>query len=158
MAVSASSRIAACLLLVKCENGLHALSLEIKNSAEQSEMKQRHLVTFFAIALMTLLSSATALAANVEDPNEDTDTRMIDAKVVEVTDTRISIIARSGVEHVIAIDRTDTKVTIDGMAVSLQDVREGDVVNVELDANNPMKFARNISMRSDQTEVARNRR
>jgi preprotein translocase subunit YajC len=83
---------------------------------------------------------------------------MIDAKVVEATDTHISVIARTGVEHVIAIDRADTKVTIDGMGVSLQDVREGDVVTVELDANNPIKFARNISMRSDQTEVARNRR
>jgi len=123
-------------------------------------MKQRYLVTVLAIALITLFSSAQLVraAANVEDANEDSDTRMVDAKVVEVTDTRISIIARTGVEHVIAIDRTDTKVTIDGLGVSLQDVREGDVVTVELDANNPMKFARNISMRSDQTEVARNRR
>jgi hypothetical protein len=108
---------------------------------------------------MAFFSSAAAVrAANTEDSNEDTDTRMIDAKVVEVTDARISVIARSGVEHVIAIDRTDTKVTIDGMAVSLQDVREGDLITVELDANNPVKFARNISLRSDQAEVARNRR
>lgn len=125
------------------------------------QMKQRYLVTVLALALLALFSSAyeaRAVAAQVEDANEDTDTRMVDAKVVEVTDTRISIIARTGVEHVIAIDRTDTKVTIDGLSVSLQDVREGDVVTVELDANNPVKFARNISMRSDQTEVARNRR
>ncbi|HEX8773056.1 MAG TPA: hypothetical protein VF735_05580 [Pyrinomonadaceae bacterium] len=123
-------------------------------------MKQRYLVTVLAVALLTLFSSAqlARAAANIEDANEDTDTRMVDAKVVEVTDTRISVIARTGVEHVIAIDRTDTKVTIDGLGVSLQDVREGDVVTVELDAKNPMKFARNISMRSDQTEVARNRR
>ncbi|HEY6188005.1 MAG TPA: hypothetical protein VIW80_10020 [Pyrinomonadaceae bacterium] len=124
-------------------------------------MKQRYLVTVLALAVLALFSSAygaRAAAAQVEDANEDTDTRMVDAKVVEVTDTRISIIARTGVEHVIAIDRTDTKVTIDGLGVSLQDVREGDVVTVELDANNPVKFARNISMRSDQTEVARNRR
>jgi hypothetical protein len=122
-------------------------------------MRQRHLATILAIALMAFFSSAAAVrAANVEDSNEDTDNRMIDAKVVEVTDTRISIIARSGVEHVIAIDRADTKVTIDGMTVSLKDVREGDLITVELDANNPVKFARNISMRSDQAEVARNRR
>ena len=110
-------------------------------------MKQRYLVTVLAVALLTLFSSAqlARAAANIEDANED-------------TDTRISVIARTGVEHVIAIDRTDTKVTIDGMGVSLQDVREGDVVTVELDANNPMKFARNILMRSDQVEVARNRR
>ena len=122
-------------------------------------MKQRHLATILALALMALFSSAASVGAtNVENGNEDTDTRMIDAKVVEVTDARISVIARTGVEHVIAIDRTDTKVTIDGLAVSLQDVREGDLVTVELDANNPVKFARNISMRSDQAEVASNRR
>jgi hypothetical protein len=125
------------------------------------QMRQRYLVTVLALALLALFSSAATVAraaVNIEDANEDTDTRMIDARVVEVTDTRISVIARTGVEHVIAIDRTDTKVTIDGMGVSLQDVREGDVVTVELDANNPMKFARNILMRSDQVEVARNRR
>jgi preprotein translocase subunit YajC len=122
-------------------------------------MKQRHLVNILTAALLlTLFSYTAARASKLEDANEDTDTRMIDAKVVEVTDARISIVARTGVEHVIAIDRTDTKVTIDGLVVSLQDLREGDVVTVELDADNPMKFAKNISMRSDQTEVARNRR
>lgn len=122
-------------------------------------MKQRHLVNILTAALLlTFLSFTAARASSLGDANEDTDTRMIDAHVVEVTDARISIVARTGVEHVIAIDRTDTKVTIDGLVVSLQDLREGDVVTVELDAKNPMKFARNISMRSDQTEVARNRR
>ncbi len=122
-------------------------------------MKQRHLVNILTAALLLTFFSYTAVrASSLEDANEDTDTRMIDAKVVEVTDTRISVVARTGVEHVIAIDRTDTKVTIDGLAVALQDLREGDMVTVELDADNPMKFARNISMRSDQTEVARNRR
>jgi hypothetical protein len=134
---------------------------DTKTTVGAIQMKHRYLVTVLALALLALFSSAyqaQAAAAQVEDANEDTDTRMVDAKVVEVTDARISIIARTGVEHVIAIDRTDTKVTIDGLGVSLQDVREGDVVTVELDANNPVKFARNISMRSDQTEVARNRR
>ncbi len=123
-------------------------------------MKQRHLVKFLTAAmLLTFLSyTASVRASNLEDANEDSDTRMIDARVVEVTDARISIVARTGVEHVIAIDRTDTKVTIDGLVVALQDLREGDTVTVELDADNPMKFARNISMRSDQTAVARHRR
>ncbi len=122
-------------------------------------MKQRHLVKILTAALLLTFFSYTATrASSLEDANEDTDTRMIDAKVVEVTDARISVVARTGVEHVIAIDRTDTKVTIDGLAVALQDLREGDTVTVELDADNPMKFAKNISMRSDQTEVARNRR
>jgi len=122
-------------------------------------MKHRHLVTVFALALLlALVQSAIARAANVEDASEDTDTRIISARVVEATDTRISVIARTGVEHVIAIDRSDTKVTIDGLAVALQDVREGDLVTIELDAENPVKFARNIAMRSDQAVVARNRR
>lgn len=122
-------------------------------------MKQRHLVKILTAALLLTFFSYTATrASSLGDANEDSDTRMIDARVVEVTDTRISIVARTGVEHVIAIDRTDTKVTIDGLAVALQDLREGDVVTVELDADNPMKFARNISMRSDQTVIARNRR
>jgi Tfp pilus assembly protein FimV len=122
-------------------------------------MKQRHLVKILTAALLlTFFSYTAARASSLGDANEDTDTRMIDARVVEVTDARISIVARTGVEHVIAIDRADTKVTIDGLAVALQDLREGDVVTVELDANNPMKFAKNISMRSDQVEVARNRR
>ena len=127
--------------------------------AGAKRMKQRHLVKILTAALLlTFLSYTAARASSLEDANEDTDTRMIDARVVEVTDARISVVARTGVEHVIAIDRTDTKVTIDGLAVALQDLREGDVVTVELDANNPMKFAKNISMRSDQVEVARNRR
>lgn len=124
-------------------------------------MKQRYLVNILtAAALLLALSAYTAAvrASNFEDAGEDTDTRMIDARVVEVTDARISVIARSGVEHVIAIDRTDTKVTIDGLVVALQDLREGDVVTVDLDADNPMKFARNISMRSENAQLARNRR
>ena len=117
-------------------------------------MRQRHLLVMFAALLLALLPTA----AWAGDQTEDTDLRLIDARVVEVTDARISVIARTGVEHVIAIDRTDTKVAIDGEIVSLKDVREGDVITIELDAQNPVKFARNISMRSDTMELARNRR
>lgn len=120
-------------------------------------MRQRHLVAIFATLLLALLPTA-AWAVTTSDNDEDTDLRIVDAKVVEVTDDRISVIARSGVEHVIAIDRAGTKVMIDGEVVSCKDVREGDVLTIELDAQNPMKFARNISMRSENTVVARNRR
>ena len=120
-------------------------------------MRQRHLATIFA-ALLLMFFSTAARAATDGDRNEDTDNRLVDAKVVEVSDARISVIARTGVEHVIAIDRVDTKVTIDGEVVSLKDVREGDVITVELDAQNPIKFAKNISMRSDAMQVAHNRR
>lgn len=108
-------------------------------------MRRRNLASLFAILLLALFSTA-ALAA--DDPAEDTDTRLVSAKVVEVNDAHISVIARSGVEHVIAIDRADTKVMLDGRAVSLKDVREGDIITIELDEKNPVKFARNINVES----------
>ena len=122
-------------------------------------MRRRHLVTIFAtLLLLALLPTSLWASATDGETDEDTDLRIVDARVVEVTDERISVIARSGVEHVIAINRTDTKVMIDGEVVSCKDVREGDVLTIELDAQNPLKFARNISMRSENTEIARNRR
>ena len=120
-------------------------------------MRQRHLAVIFAALLLSFFPIAVQ-AATSGDGGEDTDLRLVDAKVVEVTDARISVIASTGVEHVIAIDRADTKVTMDGDEVSLKDLREGDVITIELDAKNPVKFARNISLRSDSVEVARNRR
>jgi len=99
-------------------------------------------VSLIAIVLTALLS-APALAAT---GGEDTDTRMVDATVVEVTDDHISVIARTGVEHVIATARVATKVTREGEQVSLKDLRQGDVVTVELDAENPLKFARHINI------------
>ncbi len=89
---------------------------------------------------------------------EDTDNRLVQAKIVEVAESHISVMARTGVEHVIAVDSEGTKVTIDGRVVSLKDVREGDIATIELDAHKPVKFARNISMRSEQLQVARVRR
>ncbi|MBA2339229.1 MAG: hypothetical protein H0V88_02450 [Pyrinomonadaceae bacterium] len=116
---------------------------------------KRHKVTSFCIALLLTLFSSAALAAKAD--NTDTDSRFVDAKVVEVTDARISVIAQTGVEHVIAINGNDTKVTINGRAVSLKDVREGDIVTVELDAASPMKLARNIAV-SNNSQLARSRR
>lgn len=118
-------------------------------------MKQKTLAIFLLAALLPMLFSTVIQAAN-SDPNKDTDTRMVGAKVVEVAESHISVMAQTGVEHVIAVDNVKTKVTLDGKAVSLKDVREGDVVTVELDAKNPVMFARNISMRSE--EVAKVRR
>lgn len=121
-------------------------------------LRQRSLPTIFA-ALLIALFYTNAPAASKTEEGKDTDTRMINAKVVEVNDSHISVIARTGVEHVIAVDRNDTKITRDGKVVSLKDLREGDVVTVELDAGKQMKFAKNISMRSAQVEMtARNRR
>ncbi len=89
---------------------------------------------------------------------DDTDTRFVDAKVVEVADGHISVVARTGVEHVIAIDSVKTKVTVEGRVVSLKDLREGDIVTIELDAQQQVKFAKNISMGQEQMQLARNRR
>jgi hypothetical protein len=147
--------LAACWLLTKSTETNTGLS-KIPWMREH-KMRKRDLVTILAAGLLIFFSTAT-WAATDGDRDEDTDTRLVNAKVVEVSEARISVIAQTGVEHVIAIDRADTKVTIDGEVVSVKDVREGDVITVELDAQNPIKFAKNILMRSDQIEVARNRR
>jgi len=102
-------------------------------------MKRQSLACLIAVLLVSAFS-ATALAT----VDEDTDTRLIDAKVVEVNEHHISVIARTGVEHVIAVDNSDTLVRSKGTIVSLKDLREGDIVTVELDAVNPLKFARHI--------------
>jgi len=120
-------------------------------------MNRRHLAGMLAVLLLTLFSNA-ALAATGDNEMDDSETLFINAKVVEVAEWHISVIARSGIEHVIAIDNADTKVTIEGQEVSLKDVREGDVVTIQLDEKNPMKFAKTISMNSEQAQVARVRR
>lgn len=112
-------------------------------------MRRRHLATIFAALLLAALCSGRALAATGDE--QDTDTRLINAQVVEVNDQHISVIAQTGVEHVIAIDDAATKVKVEGKLVSLKELRQGDVVTVELDEQNPLKFARNIivALRAD---------
>lgn len=85
------------------------------------------------------------MAAQAADGG-DTDTRMVDAEVVEVTEHRISVIAQTGVEHVIAIADSDTKVSLNGKPVALKNLRKGDVVTIELDELNPLKFAKQIKI------------
>ena len=120
-------------------------------------MAGKNLAAIF-IGFLVLFFSISAQAAGFGGAEEDTDTRFINAQVVEITDARLSVIAQTGVEHVIAVDHEKTRVTINGRSVSLKDVREGDIINIELDEANPVKFATNISMRADQMAVARNRR
>jgi hypothetical protein len=117
-------------------------------------MRQRRLAILLAALLVTVFPGA--VQANETD--QDTETRIVQAKVVEVAEGHISVMARTGVEHVIAVDREATKVTMDGRAVSLKALREGDIATIELDAQKPVKFANNISMRSGGTQVARVRR
>ena len=108
-------------------------------------MRRRHLASLFAVLMLAIYSSASlAAVSGVDDADEDTDTRLVAARVVEVSEARIAVIARTGVEHVIAVDNTDTRVKVEGRTVALKDLREGDIVTVELDEQNPLKFARNI--------------
>lgn len=119
-------------------------------------MKRKPLAGLAAAILLTLFSIGIQAAPAGHD--EDTDTRMVEARVVEVAEAHVSVVARTGVEHVIAVDREGTRVTINGTVVSLKDLREGDVVTVELDAHKPVKFAKNIELRSDDSQLARVRR
>jgi hypothetical protein len=110
---------------------------------EAKEMKRRTLATLMAAILGVFLSTAAhAATANTED----SDTRFVDAKVVEVTEQRISVIARSGVEHVIALDAVGTRVSLGGSDVRPADLKVGDVVTVTLDAESPLKLARQITV------------
>ena len=120
-------------------------------------MERKNLAAILT-GFLVVLFSINAQAASSGRVEEDTDTRFVNARVVEITEERLSVIAQTGVEHVIAVDREKTRVTINGRSVALKEVREGDIINVELDEVNPVKFAKNISMRADQMAVARNRR
>ena len=102
---------------------------------------KRRLVSFGSIILLTLFAVATTAASSA-----DTDLRLVDAEVVEATEMRLSVIAQTGVEHVIAIDRADTRVTINGRQVAISEVRVGDIVTIELYADRQVKFARRIQI------------
>ena len=97
-----------------------------------------------AFALLLTFSPGVALASGGTD--SDTDTRFVKARVVEVGERRIAVITRSEVEHVLAVDGENTKVRVGDRLVSVKDLREGDVVTVELDEESPVKFARNIQI------------
>lgn len=104
-------------------------------------MRRRSLASLIAVVL-ALAAYAPALAAS--DGEKEPDTLLVDAKVVEVNSRHISVVARTGVEHVIATDAADTRVTHKGKRVEIKRVQVGDVVTVELDALSPLKFARRI--------------
>ncbi|HEX8174681.1 MAG TPA: hypothetical protein VF543_06140 [Pyrinomonadaceae bacterium] len=121
-------------------------------------MRRKNLAAFL-MGMVVMLFSANVSAAALSGGEGDTDTRLVNAEVLEITDARISVRAQTGVEHVIAIDTEKTRVTREGRSVSIKEVREGDVITIELDEKNPVKFARNISMKADTgSAVARNRR
>lgn len=104
-------------------------------------MIKRSLACLIAVLLS---AAANALVVAAAQGQEDTDVRFVDAKVVEVNERHVSVIARTGVEHVIATDAADTHVTLKGKRIAFKELQVGDTVTVELDAANPLKFARRI--------------
>ena len=119
-------------------------------------MKLRKSLSLAAVVVLSL-SSVNAYAA--DDSKSDSETRMVDAKVVEVSSSRLAVIARTGVEHVIAINDSITELKINGNVVPVKELREGDTVTVNLDEENPMKFAKKISLNLSRVdEMARNKR
>jgi hypothetical protein len=111
----------------------------------------------FMLSILVLPAAHSAATATPKD--EDTDARMVDAKVVEVNDSHISVVARTGVEHVIATDAADTHVVRKGKRVKFKELKVGDLVTVELDASKSVKFARHIVIGAQPaTDVASARR
>ncbi|MDQ3754407.1 MAG: hypothetical protein M3371_06715 [Acidobacteriota bacterium] len=102
-----------------------------------------------AALLITIFSLSPVFAGDTGDEN-----LLIDARVVEVTEKRISVVAQTGVEHVIAIN-SDTKVQMGERQVSVKDLQVGNVITIELDEKNVIKFAKLIEINQPtQTEVA----
>ena len=103
---------------------------------------RRQTYATLAFALLLALGSQAAFAR--DDKDADTDTRIVRARLVEVCETRISVVTRANVEHVIAVDGAATKVRLGDRVVPLKELQTGDVVTVELDEANPVKFANDI--------------
>jgi len=97
-----------------------------------------------ALALMLMLGVNVAQAAS---PDDDAEGRLVNVRVVEVSDERISVMTREGVEHVIAVCQINTQVKRGKQYVHSKDLRVDDVVTIVLDEEKPIKFAKNIEVR-----------
>ena len=98
------------------------------------------------LALMLMLGANNiARATGYED--SDPEGRLVNVRVVEVSDERISVMTREGVEHVIAVCQVNTQVKRGKQYVHSKDLRVDDVVTVVLDEEKPVKFAKNIEIR-----------
>jgi hypothetical protein len=111
------------------------------------KMKTFNRAVLSALALMLMLGANVARAASLDDNDNDADVRLVNVRVVEVSDERISVITREGVEHVIAVCQINTQVKRGKQYVHSRDLRVDDVVTIVLDEEKPVKFAKNIEVR-----------
>jgi hypothetical protein len=109
------------------------------------KMKKFNLGMLGVMALALMLGANVATAAKFDD--NETDDRLVNVRVMEVTDERISVMTREGVEHVIAICQIKTQVKRGKEYIHGKDLRVDDVVTIVLDEEKPVKFAKNIVVR-----------
>jgi hypothetical protein len=112
---------------------------------ELMKMKTFNRAILGALALMLMLGANVASAAGLND--NDVEGRLVDVRVVEVSDERISVVTREGVEHVIAVCQINTQVKRGKQYVHSKDLRVDDVVTIVLDEAKTVKFAKNIEVR-----------
>ncbi|HEX8633002.1 MAG TPA: hypothetical protein VF703_02505 [Pyrinomonadaceae bacterium] len=108
-------------------------------------MKTYNRAILGALAVMLMFGTSVVRAANFDD--HDPEGRLVNVRVVEVSDERISVMTREGVEHVIAVCQVNTQVKRGKQYVHSKDLRVDDVVTIVLDAEKTVKFAKNIEVR-----------
>jgi hypothetical protein len=108
-------------------------------------MKKFNRAIFGVLALALMLGTNVAQAATQDD--NDTEGRLINVRVVEVSDGRISVVTQEGVEHVITVCQVNTQVRRGKQYVNSKDLRVDDVVTIVLDQEKLVKFAKNIEVR-----------
>jgi hypothetical protein len=109
------------------------------------KMKKFNRAIFGVLALALILGTNAAQAASLDD--DDTEGRLVNVRIVEVSDERISVVTPEGVEHVISVCQINTQVRRGKQYVHCKDLRVDDVVTIVLDENKPIKFAKNIEVR-----------
>ena len=109
------------------------------------KMKKFNRAIFGVIAFALMLGANVAQAARLDD--NDTEGRLVNVRIVEVTNEHISVVTREGVEHVISVCQINTQVRRGKQYVHCKDLRVDDVVTIVLDEDKPIKFAKNIDVR-----------
>ncbi|HEY1403177.1 MAG TPA: hypothetical protein VGB05_03555 [Pyrinomonadaceae bacterium] len=108
-------------------------------------MKTFNRAILSALALMLMFGTNVVRANGLDD--NDTEGRLVNVRVVEVSDGRISVMTREGIEHVVAVCQINTQVKRGKQYVHSKDLRVDDVVTIVLDEEKHVKFAKNIEVR-----------